>query len=262
MISLVDALSQGLEICRVSADGHWGVLWALFLTGLAGSIGHCAGMCGPFVLSQVGAKLDGVPLGPMGEWHRMTGALALPYHLGRMTTYSLLGALAAGIVGHVAGGGTALHWLSALLLSVAALALLTTAFPAIAAQLFPHWEWEAKWAALITNRAKPLFQRPTGWRGFALGMMLGFIPCGLLYAALSSAASLGDALAGAMAMLAFTLGTVPALMAVGLAGHVAAGLWRRPIMMFSPWLMLANGLVLAGLASRTMWQIFDKGGIP
>ena len=51
---------------------------ALFMAGLVGSAGHCAGMCGPFVLAQVGART---------QLNRLAGSALLPYHLGRGTTY-------------------------------------------------------------------------------------------------------------------------------------------------------------------------------
>ena len=259
MSAVADILTQGIDVCRVTIGDHSGILSALFFTGLAGSLGHCSGMCGPFVLNMVGSRLDGIAIDRMSEWTRLSGAAAIPYHLGRMVTYSLLGAIAAGAVGHLAGSGTVLQFFSATLLSLAALALLTTAFPKLAQQLFPHGQWETNWAAAVTARARPLFDNPLGARGFALGVVLGFIPCGLLYAAIGTAATSGNALAGAIAMLCFTLGTIPVLIAVGVAGHVASGLWRRSLMMFTPWLMLANGLVLAGLAGKIVWQMMDKG---
>lgn len=57
---------------------------------------------------------------------------------------------------------------------------------------------------------------------FGLGMLLGLIPCGLVMAALMASASTGSALAGGVGMALFGLGTVPALMAVGLAGGVVS----------------------------------------
>ena len=262
MSSLAEVVTTGMDVCRMTVQDHGSVLSGLFLTGLVGSISHCAGMCGPFVLSQLGARLEAVPVSRMGEWHRISGAMAVPYHLGRLTTYMALGALAAGAVGHLAGGGETLRWVSSVLLGLAAVGVMAAAFPRAMASLFPHWGWEARWSAAVTGRARSLFDRPVGWRGFALGAVLGFIPCGLLYAALSTAASMGGWLAGAFGMAAFTLGTVPALVAVGVAGHVAAGVWRRPALEFSPWLLLANGLVLGGLAGNMMWKIVEGGGTP
>jgi hypothetical protein len=262
MTSLANLFSQGYEICRITATDHWGVLSGLFLTGLVGSLAHCSGMCGPFVLSQVGARMEHLPLDKMSEWRRATGAILLPYHLGRMTTYCVLGTLAAGALGHLAGGGVALQWASAVLLSLAAISLITVAFPKLGQALFPHWKWETHWAGWVTSKAKKLFDNPIGLQGYGLGVVLGFIPCGLLYAALSSAASSGDWLAGALGMAAFTLGTMPMLVFVGVLGHVAAGVWRKPALEISPWLLLANGFVLGGLAVTMMVRIFDGGGTP
>ena len=262
MNTLVDAIAQGIEVCRITAQDHGGVLTGLFLTGLVGSVSHCAGMCGPFVLSQVGARLERIPASRMSEWHRLQGALAVPYHLGRMTTYMILGALAGGTIGQIVGGGDALRWVSALLLGVAALAVCAAAFPRVLSVAFPRWGLDVKWSAAVTGWAKPLFDQPIGLRGYVLGLVLGLIPCGLLYAALSSSAGLGSWQAGALGMGVFTLGTIPALVAVGAAGHVAAGLWRRPAMEFTPWLLLANGMVLGGLAGSTMWKILEGGGTP
>src|SRR6185369_15932837 len=92
---------------------------SLFLAGLAGSLVHCVGMCGPFVLGQVAADVEATRAGRYGEWGRLAGAALVPYHLGRLTTYTMLGA--------VAGAATALFastsvfgWLSGALLVVAA----------------------------------------------------------------------------------------------------------------------------------------------
>jgi hypothetical protein len=71
--------------------------------------------------------------------------------------------------------------------------------------------------------------------GYLLGVALGFLPCGFLYAALAAAAATADPLQGALAMLAFGLGTVPALVLVGIApgrppagsGSVRPPGWRR-----------------------------------
>jgi len=192
----------------------------------------------------------------------VNGALAVPYHLGRMVTYMMLGALVSGAVGRVSGGGLILQWATVALLGFAAFGVVSVAFPKIGLSIFPQWGVEQRWSTLVTARAKQLFERPVGWRGFGLGLVLGFIPCGLLYAALSTAATLGGWFAGAMGMAAFTLGTVPALMAIGIAGHVAAGVWRRSVLELSPWLLLTNGLVLAGLAVNMMWKIFEGGVTP
>lgn len=252
--SLTEMLSSGYEICRLTAQNQAGALGGLFLTGLVGSLVHCSGMCGPFVVSQIGARMEALPAAQLTEWRRLSGAALAPYHLGRATTYSLLGALAASAVGHAAGGGAWLQGASTLLLGLAALILVGMAIPKLHGGNVPL-AGLADWVGRI---AKPLFDRPSGWRGYALGVVLGFIPCGLLYAALAASASLGSWLAGGLGMLAFTLGTVPMLVAVGVAGQVAFRLWRQPFIRLAPWLLLVNGLVLGMLAGNSAFHLLQR----
>jgi len=249
--SLLALIANGLSVCRVVAAGHAGLLSGLFLTGLVGSLSHCTGMCGPFVLSQVAARLEAVPAAGLNEWHRLSGGALLPYHLGRATTYAALGAIAAGAAGTLAGWG-GFRFLAALLLAAAAVALLSMAVPGLKALLTASPSPAGWWSRGLGRWAAPLFARPIGLKGWALGVLLGFLPCGLLYAALAAAAASGDALAGALAMLAFTAGTVPALLVIGLLGQAAAGRWRQPLLKWAPLLLVANAGMLGAIALELM----------
>lgn len=247
---LTDLLAAGLAHCRTTVEAHGGLVASLFFAGLIGSLGHCVGMCGPFVLSQTVTRLASVPAADMREWHRLAGAALLPYHLGRASTYALLGAIAA----TASGGLMAMaewRWLSAALLALAALFFLLYALRGLGARL-PAWAAGSGggWPRRLSPLLRPLFARPVGWRGYALGAVLGFLPCGLLYGALGAAASSGDFVAGGLAMLAFALGTVPALLAVGLAGHVAGSRWRGLALRLAPVLLLLNAAALTYLAWR------------
>src|ERR1700760_857703 len=71
-----------------------GLLVGLFLAGLAGSTMHCVPMCGGFVLGQVADGMARMPAARLCEWRRITNGALLPYHLGRLTTYAALGAVA------------------------------------------------------------------------------------------------------------------------------------------------------------------------
>ena len=84
------------------------------------------------------------------------------------------------------------------------------------------------------------------------GVVLGFLPCGLLYAALAVAASSAGALDGALAMLAFGLGTVPALMALGVFGQMVGRRWGATVARVGPVLLLLNAAMLGAMA----WQRF------
>ncbi|MBF0333197.1 MAG: sulfite exporter TauE/SafE family protein [Alphaproteobacteria bacterium] len=242
-------LMAALGQCGDVVVGQGGLLASLFLTGLIGGLSHCAGMCGPFVLSQVAARLESVPAGRMREWHRLSGAALLPYHLGRASTYAALGGLGAMVAGalvHTAG----LKWLSAGLLLAAALVLLGMAAPGLKAMIAPGSAEEGWWSRRVGRFARPLFETPVGWRGFGLGVLLGFVPCGLVYGALAAAAAGGSALTGVFGMIAFAAGTVPSLFAVGLAGHLAARRFRAVALAYAPILLLLNAGVLTLLAWR------------
>jgi len=249
-------LETGFAHCRVAAEQHGSLIAVLFMTGLLGSPGHCAGMCGPFVLSQVGARLEAVPAARLTEGHRLCGALLASYHLGRASTYALLGALAAWFAGSF-GALTGVRWLSAGLLGFAALGFLAAALTRLGRWL-PSLRvpGAAAWGAVLARAVRPLFgppggAGPVGWRGYGLGLVLGLLPCGLVYGALAVAAATRDPLAGAAGMLAFAGGTVPALVAVGLAGHAAGRAWHRTVAAVTPLIMTGNALLLAWLA----WQM-------
>ncbi|MEI7609694.1 MAG: sulfite exporter TauE/SafE family protein [Rhodospirillaceae bacterium] len=242
-------LETGFDHCRVAVDQQGGLITSLFFAGLTGSAGHCAAMCGPFVLAQVAARLEALPAAKLSEGRRLCGALLLSYHLGRAGTYMALGALAGWLVGRF-GALSGVRWLSAGLLAAAALGFLAAA----GVRLWGRRGGAAGTAAgsLLVLLARPLWggAGPVGCRGFALGLILGFLPCGLLYSALAVAAATRDPLAGALGLLAFAAGTVPALVAVGLAGHAAGHRWRDSLARAAPAILIANAGFLGWLAWR------------
>ena len=256
---LFDILVTGADMCKVAIDGNGSLLASLFLAGLVGSLTHCIGMCGPFVLAQVGARLEAIPVNKMSEFSRLTGAALVPYHLGRTTTYMGLGALGA----LLAGGASKIsgfQGFSSLFLAVAALFFLGYGLKRLSV-LFPAtfgWfsigrkaEVETGWSKLVSSFAGQLFARPTGLRGYRLGLLLGFIPCGLLYGALAASAATESALGGAFIMVSFALGTMPSLLAMGFLGNLAVRKWREATKWIAPGLMIVNAGVLGFMA----WQL-------
>lgn len=204
---------------------------SLFVTALIGSVAHCVPMCGPFVLMQISAPAAEPLLG------RLAGPLLLRYQAGRLVTYIGLGALAGGTGGWIAGH---LRWPLALLLGLAAFAFLAQA----AARLLPFsGETLSFLSRPLARFVVPLAARRPG--GFRLGLLLGLLPCGFLYAALAAAAATGSALGGASAMAAFGAGTVPALAATAFAGRAALGRWRRWASPALTGLFLLNALTLS-----------------
>jgi hypothetical protein len=219
-----------------SAPLTGGLFLGLFLAGAAGSTMHCVPMCGGFVLGQVADGMARLSAARLCEWRRIKGGALLPYHLGRLTTYAGLGAL----------GGFGVSRLPQFdVVSAVLLVLGATLSLAHVARILPGLERApAGWSRFVTSMAR----RAGG--GYLLGIALGFLPCGFLYAALATAAASGNPLLGAAAMLAFGLGTAPALIAVGIAGQAAGRRWQRGIAVAGPAVMLLNAALLVVLALR------------
>jgi uncharacterized protein len=230
-----------------------GLVGGLLVAGLVGGAGHCTGMCGPFVLSQVMVRLEGIPAATMGEFQRLRGAALLSYHLGRTTTYAVLGAAAGWMSGGIAQA-SGWRWISALLLIVAAVFFVGYALRSLGVAL--PWagldRGESGWSKRLGNMVKPLFGRPVGGRGYVLGLVLGLLPCGFLYGSIAAAAAAGSAIIGAVAMAAFALGTVPALFGLGLAGHLAGRRWSGVATRLASAVLLANAGFLGFMAWRLM----------
>lgn len=191
------------------------MLLAALLAGLAGSA-HCLAMCGGMAgLLAAHSDDSGRPL-------RRT----LAYNLGRIASYTL-GGLVAGLLGAVigstAGFVTATGYVRAIsgtLIVLAGLYLLT------GKRFFAPFErlGDRAW-----QRIAPLAVRQlrAGGGAFVLGMLWGWLPCGMTWSMLAVAAATFAPLQGASIMLAFGVGTLPALLAAGLAGLRLRGLFER-----------------------------------
>lgn len=228
----MDALTILVAHCQTAVQANAPLILALFMAGVVGSAGHCAGMCGPFVLAQVGARAG---------FSRLRGAALLPYHFGRATTYIAIGVMLATPIGLVSRLEP-LRWIPAAMLAAAAVLFLL--------QALRGWNLLGAPAPRFLGLARGLFARPFGVRGYALGVVLGFLPCGLLYSALGAAAATADPLAAGAGMLGFVLGTTPMLVAIGFLGHGAATHWRDLARKAMPVIAAVNAVVLLAMAWR------------
>ncbi len=244
----MSVLTELAQHCRIVFVDNQALLWTLFSGGLVGSVTHCAGMCGPFVLSQTATRLDSQGLEQLTEWRRLRGAALVPYHLGRMTTYSLLGVLAALTTAYFRRDPW-FHYVATTLLVVAGLLFLVQALH-FSSLTLPRFlpTINVSVPAGIKALLHKLFVAPQGWRGYALGVMLGFLPCGLVYAALTAVAARADPLLAIPAMIGFSLGTIPVLILTGISGQFFMGRWRRSIAYVTPVLMFINSWTLFAMA--------------
>jgi len=229
-------------------------LFPFFIAGLVGSV-HCVGMCGGIVSAfSMASPRPAFPVAVVAARTApaaaaIDGALrVVAYNAGRLGSYMAAGALAGGALGGVrqlAGAASlqmAGYWLANLVLV------------ALGLYLMDAWRGLARLEAggrLLWRRLQPLTRHllPVDHPGkaLALGALWGWLPCGMVYSMLLTAMLTGSAGGGAAVMLAFGLGTLPALLAMGMLGNrLQAWTRRRPVRIVAGLLVLAFGLL--GLA--------------
>jgi uncharacterized protein len=221
-------------------------LTAMFLLGLLGT-GHCLGMCGPLVVALPGR---------FGSW----AAHGL-YHLGRIGTYSLVGMVLGALGGWHSAAGQA-----DLLTGTARLQLLVAVFAAVFLLLFGLNRLgvlpEPAWLTGIDPRRLPGFgtvlekviHRSRISALLPCGVMLGFLPCGLSYAAFARALAAGGSVSGALMCLAFGLGTLPGLLALGGGLGLVIRRFRQQTEMIAGLIMIGMALLVA----LDIWAAFSN----
>ena len=177
-----------------------------FTTGLLGGFGHCAGMCGPLVASV------GLAASPRLGARRALLGQAL-YNAGRVTTYASLGAL-MGLTGSFVDVAGRLAGLQSFVAVAAGLLMVGLGLGATGA-LRPLARLEGWASGRVMAATRVVMEGGGAGRFYALGLLLGLLPCGLSWTAFLGAAGTGQLPAGLLFALAFALGTVPAMLLVG-----------------------------------------------
>lgn len=182
-----------------------------FAMGLVSSL-HCIGMCG----SIIGTLTLSLPTEVRDKKVRLF-SFVLNYNIGRISSYAMAGAL-IGLLemmlslpfaqGH---GHRVLQLLSATVMASAGLYI---------AGWFPRFAYIEKIGSKFWKKIEPFGRKlmpiKTRLHAFLFGVVWGWLPCGLVYAALALAAATGDSLRSSLTMLAFGLGTLPAVIGVGI----------------------------------------------
>lgn len=188
-----------------------------FLLGLFSTL-HCLAMCG----SVIGALTLSLPM-EVRESQRKMLPYVFNYNLGRILSYTMAGAIVGLLSSPLANihGHMVLRYLSVVVLIAMGLYL---------AGWFPKFAKMERLGAPIWRWLQPIGQKLLPVRAFSqafwLGIIWGWLPCGLVYAALAVAATVGEPLQASLVMLSFGLGTLPAVMGAGLFTGLLASLAR------------------------------------
>ena len=206
--------------------------------GLAGGFSHCIGMCGIFIVSYAGAAPK-------------SAVRHLLFHSGRMAALALLG-LAGGLIGALGH-----RWATAQSVLSLAVGVVMLGLALGLAGIFPRFRLpEPDILGAGGGRLRRVYlkvlQSKHALKPLAVGIFLGFLPCGLTYNALLATFTLRP-LSGALLMLCFGLGTVPGLLTLGVFGNALFGglLTKLP---FRIAMTRVSALFMAVLGLAFLWR--------
>lgn len=180
------------------------MFWSAVILGFLGSL-HCVIMCGPIALAMPGQK----------TLNRFLFS-RLIYNVGRVVTYSIIG-LTFGILGELIGLSGYQQYFSIAMGIV--MILLAFSFSS-------HWftakptHWMSRWSNWLRTGMSKWIKNSSLLGSFLLGLVNGFLPCGLVYAAVVGAISFVDLGNSIQYMISFGLGTFPAMLAVAMSGQL------------------------------------------
>jgi uncharacterized protein len=229
----------------------------LFGAGFAGSF-HCVGMCGGFACA-------------VGRDPRGNGATImrhLLYNTGRLTTYCFMGVL-AGMLGQIICtpqglglSGNPLDLAQRVLAILAGLLMIAMALEFFG--LVPNSSRGALGfgGSIFSAALRRLLGQPGPTTPIAIGVFNGFLPCPLVYAFLAQAASTTTAPSGFLVMLAFGLGTFPAMLVMGGVGRLLAPVWRQRGVWLAGSCILLLGLVTLSRGILPLGAHLAHGWLP
>ncbi|MGY4877264.1 sulfite exporter TauE/SafE family protein [Vreelandella aquamarina] len=214
-------------------------LFAAFVFGLMGGA-HCIGMCGGIMSALTFA----VP--PSMRQPARLGGLLLSYNLGRILSYMTAGAIVATLgtlLSLSPSAGQLLQAFAAIMLILMALYIANWWKGLLKIEAVGRRIW--RYIEPFGRRLMPVVKLP---QAFALGAIWGWLPCGLVYSMLAWSLAIADPFKGALLMGAFGLGTLPALLATGIAARQFSGLIRHAA---------TRTVAALSIIAFALWQLFS-----
>lgn len=219
------------------------LIFSLISMGFFGGFTHCVGMCSPFVFSQINNRLSNIKIEQYNLLNKIRNFALISYHLGRITTYGLIGLLIS-IIGSGFSHNIFFKIIASTFLFIASISFLKGCFAGSKKLINFKFSAFCKIKFLINKFLfieflKSFFRKqinifsfkiiakiigklivnPTGFKGYFLGLLLGFIPCGLLYSAFIMVAVIDKPIIAMTGMLLFGISTIPALLISGIGGY-------------------------------------------
>lgn len=196
---------------------------------------HCIGMCGPIALSMGLTKKQAT------NYYLQN----LTYQFGRIFTYAFLGAV-LGIIGE---GFEMAGFQQYLTIAVGVLLIIMALFSFGGKDFASKIPFVSKFLFKVKSNLGKLLQKSDYRSRFTTGILNGFLPCGMVYMALTASLASGGIWQGASYMALFGLGTLPFMFAVVLVGNLVNQAFRTKILKAIPVLMILLGglFILRGL---------------
>lgn len=206
-----------------------------FAIGFLGSF-HCVGMCGPIAVA--------LPVPNSSNLSFVAGRVI--YNLGRIVTYSFLGAVFGLLGSRLFIGGFQQAVSIALGLIIIAIVLLPAKYKA---KITQH-PFVLKFSLPLKKSISRLFGKGTFSALFLVGILNGFLPCGFVYIGLAAAVASGDAISGTLVMILFGFGTFPAMFAMSVFGKfINLGIRKKLTKAIPVFAILLAGLfILRGMS--------------
>jgi len=211
-----------------------GIIFSGLILGLMGSL-HCAGMCGPIAIA--------LPLRGDNNFQKVFGGIL--YNLGRTVTYAVIGAV-FGLLGQGLEMVGFQQWVA---IVMGSLMILSVLFPAMFKNQYSLSNSSFSLITKLKEALKKLFTKRSYKALFLIGILNGYLPCGLVYIAVAGAIGTSNVLYGTLFMILFGLGTLPMLLFISLLGNLASVKFRNRINKFIPVVVVFVGImfILSGL---------------